>query len=287
VLSLRDAPMINHVVVSAGYFRTLGIRIVEGRDFDSHDGKDPLVTIVDEGIARRYWPHERAIGKRVRYGPPESNEPWHTIVGVVGDTRNESVRELRHHTVYLPHGEFQFGSVAYVVRTSRGLANPESALRARLAAVDKSVAISRVLTMKEVVGARLWQERFFAIVFGAFAMIALLLAMVGLYGVMAYTVSERTHEMGIRMALGASRGEIRGMILLETGRLVAIGLALGAAGAAALIPTLKSQLYEVKPADPGTMVAVGVLLAGAALLASYLPARQATSIDPMAALRQE
>ena len=223
-------------------------------------------------------------------GPLRSSGKQRTVAhdcGSGGDTRNESVRELRHHTVYLPHGEFQFGSVAYVVRTSGGLANPESALRARLAAVDKSVAISRVLTMKEVVGARLWQERFFAIVFGAFAMIALLLAMVGLYGVMAYTVSERTHEMGIRMALGASRGEIRGMILLETGRLVAIGLALGAAGAAALIPTLKSQLYEVKPADPGTMVAVGVLLAGAALLASYLPARKATSIDPMAALRQE
>lgn len=287
LLSLKDAPLINHVVVTPGYFKTLGIPIVEGRDFDEHDGKNPLITIVDAGIAHRYWPHESAIGKRVRYGPPEDNEPWHTIVGVVTETRNQMARQLGRNSVYLPEGEFQFSSMGYVVRTMPGLANPQPALRSRLAAVDPSIAMSRFLTMKQVVTNEVWQERFFAIVFAAFGILALVLAMVGLYGIMAYAVSRRTHEMGIRMALGASAGEIRRMVLMQSGRLVAIGLVLGSVGALALTPLLKSQLYEVRPGDPVTLAVVALLLMAAAMAASYLPARKATAIDPILALRDE
>ena len=287
VLSVKDAPMINHTVVTPGYFHTLDIPILEGRDFNESDGKEPKVTIVDETIARRYWPGQSAVGKRVRYGPPEWNEAWHTIVGVVGVVHNQSLRKLRNNSVYLPYGEFQYGSLAFLVRTAGGLADPEKALRARMAAIDRNVAISRVLSMKQVVTRSIWQERFFATIFGFFAVLALLLALVGLYGVMAYAVSRRTHEMGIRMALGASAGEIRGMILAQSGRLVVVGLVAGTVGAIFLTRLLTSQLYGVSAGDVKTLGAVAALLAAAALGASYVPARKATRVDPMLALREE
>jgi len=287
LLGLKDAPMINHTLVTPGYFQTLGIPILEGRDFTEGDGKNPLLTIVDEGLAKRYWPHESAVGKRVRYGPPESNEPWHTIVGVVGSARNQSLRDLQRNSVYLPLGEFEWASVAYLVRSASGLADPAKAVRARLTAMDRNVAISRVLSMKDVVTQSIWRERFFATIFGFFAVLALLLALVGLYGLMAYTVSRRTHEMGIRMALGATAGEIRGMVLAQSGRLVLAGLAAGVVAAVFLTRLLRTQLFEVSPGDPKTLGAVAALLAVAAIAASYIPARKATGVDPMTALREE
>jgi len=287
LLALKDAPLINHIVVTPGYFRTLGIPLLEGRDFDETDGKNPLVTILDAGLAHRYWPHETAVGKRVRYGPPESNEPWHTVIGVAGETRNQNLRKLGRNSVYLPLGEFAFASLAYLVRTGNGLADPANSLRTRLREIDRSVAVSRVINLENVVAQSIWQERFFSTIIAVFAALALLLAVVGLYGVMAYTVSQRTHEMGIRMALGASAGQIRRMVLLQSGRLLATGLVLGTVAAASLTRLVQSQLYGVSPTDPSTFAAVTALLAAAALLASYLPARKATKVDPMLALRQE
>jgi putative ABC transport system permease protein len=287
VLSLKDAPLINHTVVTPGYFRTLDIPILQGRDFTESDRKNPLVTVVDEDIAKRYWPGQNAIGKRVRFGPPEWNEPWHTIVGVVGVARNESLRSIHRNSVYLPYGEFEFNSIAYLVRTAGGMADPARALHARIVAVDRNVAISRVLSMHDVVTRSIWRERFFATIFGVFAVLALLLALVGLYGVMAYTVSRRTHEMGIRMALGASAGEIRRMVLAQSARLVILGLVVGILAAVFLTRLLTAQLYQVTAGDPRTLGAVAALLAAAALLASYLPAWKATRVDPMLALREE
>ncbi len=287
VLSLKDAPLINHTVVTPGYFRTLGIPILEGRDFTENDAKEPKVTIVDETIAHRYWPGQSAVGKRVRYGPPEWNEPWHTIVGVVAVAHNQSLRKLGRDSVYLPEGEFEFASMAFLVRTASGLPDPARALRARIMSLDRNIAISRVLSMKDVVTRSIWQERFFAVIFGFFAALALLLAVVGLYGVMAYAVSRRTHEMGIRMALGASAARIRAMVLRQSAGLVAVGLTVGGVAAAFLNRLLKSQLFEVSPADLKTMAAVAAILAAAALAASYVPSRRATRVDPMLALREE
>jgi putative ABC transport system permease protein len=288
LLSLKDAPMINHTVTTPGYFRTLGIPIVEGRDFEESDGKNPLVTIVDAGLARQYWPNQSAVGKRVRYGPPEWNEPWHTVIGVAGEVRSQDLKEKGRTNVYLPYGEFQWSSLSYIVRTDARLRNPGSTLRSRIVAMDRDIAVSRVLTMQEILSQSIWQERFFTILFAFFAGLALLLAIVGLYGVMAYTVSQRTHEMGIRMALGASATDLRGMVMRQSGRLVFAGLLIGGACALALTRLLLAkQLYLVSPTDPPTFFLVSVLLAGAALLASYVPARRATRVDPMMALRNE
>ena len=220
VLSLKDAPIIQHTVVTPGYFQTLGLPILEGRDFTEQDAKESLVTIVDAAIARRYWPNQSAVGKRVRYGPPADNEPWHTIVGVVDEVRNQSLRATGQPSVYLPYREFSSSTSSYLVRTRAGMADPGGAIRARMAAIDPGIAVSRVQTMEEILSRSVWKERFFATLLAFFGGLALLLAAVGLYGVMAYTVSRRTHEMGIRMAMGASSGEIRRMILRESGRLI-------------------------------------------------------------------
>jgi putative ABC transport system permease protein len=288
VLSLKDAPMIQHTVVTPGYFRTMGIPIRQGRDFNDHDAKSPLVAIIDEELARRYWPGQSAVGKRVRFGPPENNEPWHTIVGVAGVAYNNSLRELSRNGVYLPYREFNMRNLAFVVQTGGG--NPEAALRTRLRSIDRTLAVSRVITMGQVVDRTVWQERFFATLATAFGAMALVMALVGLYGVMSYTVSRRSHEMGIRMALGATGNEIRRMVLAQSGRLIGMGLALGFASALVLAeftPALGTLLYGVKPQDPATLGTVALILAATALMASFLPADRATRVDPMAALRRE
>jgi putative ABC transport system permease protein len=287
-VSLRDAPMVNHTVVTPGYFGTLGIPILAGRDFDPSDMTNFRVAIVDAGIAARYWPNQSAIGKRVRFGPPEDKEPWHVVIGVAGLVRNQELRALRRNSVYIPYqGMFDHTSLGWLVRTNPGLPAPAEALRRCLSQIDRNVAVSSVATMQHIVDDTVWQERFFATMFAFFAGLALLMALVGLYGVMAYTVSRRTHELGIRMALGASVGQIRLMVLFSSARLVGVGLAAGLAAALLLTRLLEKELYGVKSADPSTFVAVSVILSAAALLASYLPARRATRVDPMLALREE
>src|SRR5262249_49483409 len=149
-----------------------------GRDFTDHDGKSPLVAIIDEELARRYWPGESALGKRVRFGPPENNEPWHTVIAVTGVAHNNSLRELSRNGVYLPYGEFNMRGLSFVVKTGGG--NPESMLRVRLREIDRTMAVSRVMTMSDVVGRVLWQERFFATIAAAFGGMALIMALVGL-----------------------------------------------------------------------------------------------------------
>jgi putative ABC transport system permease protein len=287
LLSLRDAPLINHTVVTPGYFKTLGIPILEGRDFNRSDEADPHVTIVDAGIARHYWPNRSALGKRVRFGPPDDNEPWHTVVGVAGEVRKE-LRQPGRNSIYIPYeNTFDHSSLAWLVRSNSGVASPGEALRRRILQIDPNVAVSDITTLRKIVDESVWQERFFATLLALFAALAMVMATVGLYGVMAYTVSRRTHELGIRMALGASAREIRAMVLLQSGRLVGAGLAIGIAASVFATRLLAKQLYGVRPTDPQTFLAVAALLVAAALLASYLPARRATRVDPILALREE
>jgi putative ABC transport system permease protein len=287
LLSLREAPMINHVVATAGYFRTLGIPLVAGRDFTERDGASPLVTIVDQDLARRYWPHASPLGRRVRFGPPEANEPWHTIVGVAGTVRNQTLTAPERPSVYLPHGEIANPSVSLILRTEGDPLRLAAAVRRRLAEVDRDLAVSEVLTLEQVVGRSIWQPRFFTVLFVVFAALALVLAAVGLYGVMWYAVSRRRRELGLRAALGAEAGDLRRLVLGQALRLAVAGSALGCVLALALTRLLASQLHGVQPTDPATYIWMAALLLAVAVTASAAPARQAVRSDPMDALREE
>lgn len=289
-LGLREAPEVQHVVASPGYFRTLGIPLVAGRDFAESDGQEraALVTIVDQEIARRYWPHGSPLGKRIRFGPPEDHEPWHTIIGVAGAVRNQTLLAAARPSVYLPHGEFNMPSISLLLRTSGG--DPlllAAAVQRRIAQVDRDLAVTEVRSLEQVIGRSIWQPRFFAVLFVAFAGLALLLAAVGLYGVMSYAVSLRRRELGLRVALGAGAGDLRRLVLGQALRLSAIGLAVGGAAALVLTRALSSQLYAVRPTDPATYAAMAALLLAVAATAATLPANQAMRSDPMDALREE
>jgi putative ABC transport system permease protein len=285
-LSLQDAPMINHTVVTPGYFRTLGVPIIEGRDFTEADGCEPLVTIVDQALARQYWRGQSAIGKRVRFGPPEANEPWHTVVGVAGEVRNQTLTETGRKSVYLPYGEFLWSGLSFLMRTAGPPLHQVAAVRARVTAIDRDVAASNFLSMQQIVTRSIWQQRFFTTLFLVFAILALMLAAVGLYGVMSYAVSQRTHELGIRMALGASGGDLQRMVMRQALVLALAGVGLGGVAAMALMRVMRTQLYHVSPTDPATFAVVAVVLAATAALASYFPARHATRVDPVIALRE-
>ncbi|HEU5131542.1 MAG TPA: ABC transporter permease, partial [Pyrinomonadaceae bacterium] len=188
VLSVGQAPSIQHTVVTPDYFRTMGIPLLSGRDFNDADAKDsPNVTIIDERLAREYWPNDSPIGKRVRFGPPEDNEPWHTIVGVVGAVRHQRMQEDTRKSVYLPHLQIPVTGMALVARTTSP--NPRdvvNAMRREVAQIDRDQPVSEVATMEEVVAESIWQPRLYATLFSVFAGGALILALIGIYGVMAF-----------------------------------------------------------------------------------------------------
>nr|MBA3715530.1 ABC transporter permease [Pyrinomonadaceae bacterium] len=288
VLSVGQAPSINHCVITPNYFGAMGITLLMGRDFTDADARDAAkVTIIDERLAREYWPNESPLGKRVRFGPPEDNEPWHTIVGVAGEVKHESLNLTQRKSVYLPHAQISIGGMALAVRTR---AYPESlaaAIRDQVKELDPNQPVTAVRTMSEVISRSVWQPRLYAILFGVFAAVALLLASVGIYGVMSYTVAQRTHEIGIRMALGAGRGDVLRLVITQGMWLVLVGVGIGVLASLALTRLMQSLLFGVGATDPVTFAGVTVLLAAAALIACYVPARRATKVDPMIALRYE
>jgi putative ABC transport system permease protein len=286
VLALQNAPMINHTKISPGYFRALGIPILEGRDFNEYDYNNPRVAIVDQRLAQNYWPNGSAVGKRIRFGPPEDNEPWHTIVGVVAAVRNQQLTDSPHWDAYIPYPKNTVGD-GIVIRTSGDPTQLISAARVRVKAIDPDIALSAVFTMQQILDRASWQERFFAVLFAVFATLALLLVAVGLYGVLAYTVSLRRGELGIRMALGASPARVQAMILKQGLTLVISGLAIGSLIAAMLTHLIASQLYLVKSTDPPTFAFVAVLLSIVAVAACWLPARRAMRVEPIICLRTE
>jgi predicted permease len=287
VLPVGQAPMIQHTVVTPGYFRTMNIPLLAGRDFNDTDAKDsPDVTIIDERLAREYWPNESPIGKRIRFGPPEDNEPWHTIVGVVGSVRHQRMQEDTRKSVYLPHRKMPVGGLALMARTTSNPEDLAGAIRREVAQLDPDLPMS-VSTMDEVVAESIWQPRLYATLFGAFAGGALLLALIGIYGVMAFLVQTRTHEIGVRMALGASTRDVFKLIVGRGMKLTAVGVLIGLAGAIALTRLMHSLLFNTSATDPVTFILISLLLAVAAFLACYLPARRAAKVDPLIALRYE
>ncbi|MBV9772848.1 MAG: ABC transporter permease [Gemmatimonadetes bacterium] len=272
-------------MVSPDYFRTLGIALRRGRAFTDRDGaKAPSVVVVNETLARRYFPGTDPVGERIRLdGSDQPSE----IVGVAADVRHRALGTEAPPTVYVPFEQSALPFATLVVRTA---ADPEAfagAARRAVLAADPHQPVSRVRSMSQVLAGSVAEQRFNLLLLGAFAAAAMTLAAIGLYGVMAYSVAQRSREIGIRMALGAAPRDAVRLVVGEGIRLALAGGVLGLVAAAAATRLLASLLYRVTPGDPWTFAAVVALLGGTALLASYLPARRATRVDPMVSLRSE
>jgi putative ABC transport system permease protein len=276
--------------VSGGYFRVAGIPLLQGREFSDVDRSDSVpVAIINQAFARQFFSKETALGQRIKLGKPDSKEPWLTIVGIVGDVSRPTLFEgySQDPSVYRPLGQAPGGSLSLFVRTTGNPRAVESEVGRAVVAVDNNLPLPTVQTVNESLAWFTSEPRFRAELFGLFSVLALLLAAVGIYGVLSQRVSQRIQEIGIRVALGARRDDVLKLIIGEGLRLTLIGIAIGIAGSLALARFLSSMLYGVTSTDPLTVAAVSFLLMLVALLACYLPARRAMRLDPLIALRCE
>jgi putative ABC transport system permease protein len=283
-------PGANYRSVSPDYFRAMNIPVAQGRAFTERDNASaPLSMIVNQALARRDFQNESPVGKRISLGGTDRNgQPvWFEIVGVANDVRSLELKEEAAPEFYVSTLQDPFAGMSLVIRTTVEPAGVLAAVRHSVLEVDKSAPVSEVKTMEHIVDDAVMQPRFNLVLLGFFGGIALLLSAAGIYGVTAYGVTQRTHELGIRLALGAQVGDVLKMILGQGMLLVALGLGIGLAGSFALTRLLKNLLFGVSATDPMTFVAITVVLGLVALLACYVPARRATKVDPMEALRYE
>ena len=287
----------NYIAITSGYFSTLKTPMTQGRDFEDRDlAAAPFVVIINQTMAKRYWPNESAIGKQIRldYVP---DEPLREIVGVVADIRMSQQQRQINPTIYVPYlqqtprwmgaGYAARAGMYFVLRTRGNPMALEASVRQATAEVDPNRPVANVRTVEQYLTQQVQYVRLYVLLLGIFGAIAAVLAAIGIYGVMAYSVAERTREIGIRMALGASSGDIFRMVVLHASILLAVGLTLGLAGSFALTRYLGSALYEVKATDPSTFVAVSFMLALVAVVACLIPTRRAVSVNPTVALRYE
>jgi putative ABC transport system permease protein len=278
----------DYVAVSTGYFHTMGIPLVSGRFFDDRDVmKSPNVTIISQALARLYFPNEHPIGKQLSFGfPPEPGVP-RQIVGIVSDIRDVSLGDNPGPMVYVPFAQNLFPGGVIVVNSPLSVSSVASTLRHSVAKIDKEMPVIELASMPEILTSSLAQPRFRTFLLAVFAGMALLLAAIGIFGVISYSAACRTHEIGIRVALGASRRAILQLISYETLVLASTGLVVGGASAIAVSRVMGHWLFGVSATDPVTLLCVAFALAAVAALAAYIPARRAMSIDPMVALRDE
>ena len=280
-----------HASATPTYFSAMGIRLLAGRLFDAGDTRDkPQVTIVNETLARRYFrqlANDAVVGKRVAFGRPQDNSPWVTIVGVVADEKQDGMDRPAEPTEYSSLGQRMQNPLTFVVRTTVDTDAAFGGARAQVRAVDKDLALTQIATLQNVVDNSLADATFRTTLLSAFAGIALLLAALGIYGVLAYFVSQRSREIGIRLALGARPETLFRMVVWQGMRPVAIGAALGLAGAVAVTTLMQSLLFSVTPVDPWAYVVATAALAAIALAACAMPALRATRVDPLVALRDE
>ncbi|HZH32238.1 MAG TPA: ABC transporter permease [Pyrinomonadaceae bacterium] len=276
---------LNTNVVSANYFKTLGIPLLQGRDFGAADTANaPGVVIINEEFARRYFPGASPLGKRVR---TDSEGPYSEIIGVAKNAKYRGLREEPLPFFYTPLAQSSMSSMALFVRTDGDPLAVLPSVRAELKNLNKNLTLFQINTFSAHLASALSADRMIAVLLGVFGVAALLLAAVGLYGVMSYAVARRTHEIGVRMALGAQRGDIIKLVLWQGMALLLVGSVVGLAAAFALTRLISSLLFGVSATDPVTFVGITLLLGGVAMLACYLPARRATKVDPMVALRYE
>jgi putative ABC transport system permease protein len=280
-----EAPAADFRDVSPSYFATMGIPLLQGRTFTDHDNADgPRAAIVDVTLARRFFPNQDPVGKHLQFA--EVSRPWE-IVGVVGAVHDTGFDQQPRPTIYFPYLQTGDQTMSLVVRTDWQPAAILPSIKSAIQAVDKDQPVFNVKTMDVIVSGVVSAQRLAFILLGIFAFLALALATVGIYGVTSYSVSQRTHEIGIRMALGARESDVLRLVVGHGLTLGVGGVGLGVAGALILTRFLASMLYGIRPTDPMTYLGVSVLLAGVAILASYIPARRAAKIDPMEALRYE
>jgi putative ABC transport system permease protein len=265
------------------------IPLMRGRYFDDRDTADSVnVVILDETMARKYWPDEDPLHKRITLDNDEKGQPrYREIVGIVSHVRHRGLEGESRTQYYLPHTQTANPNMFFAIRTQGEPTTLAGAARGVIRGLDQDLPLFRVTAMEQIVAESLAQRRFALTLFGIFAAVALALAAVGLYGVLSYSVTQRTHEIGLRMALGAQGGDVVRMVLRQGMLLALMGVALGIAGAFLLLRLMERLLYGVTPRDPLTFAAIAGLLTLIALLACFIPARRATKVDPLIALRCE
>jgi predicted permease len=283
----EQGPISDIALTDTDYFRTLEVPLISGRTFsDSDTNKTQQVVVIDQTLARRYWPGESPLGQHLKLGQ-NPQAPWVTIVGVVGDIKSDGFDAPSVPHIYMPLRQAAPFNAVVFLRNKSDVASLGEAVRREVESVDPNVPVHSISSLDQIIARSIADRRFALELLGVFATVALLLAAVGIYGVMSYSVSQRSQEIGIRVALGAQRMHILHMAIGEGMRLVAIGLPIGLIGAAALTRFVRTMLFDVSPFDPTTFAAISATLAGVAFLACYVPARRATRVNPLVALRDE
>jgi putative ABC transport system permease protein len=292
-----DTPQTRWRAISHDYLRTMGIALRRGRYFTGQDHENaPGVALINETMARRFWPDEDPLGKRIKLGGPQRPYPWMEIVGIVGGVKHDGLDAPVGPEMYMPYAQTPFSQMPaglrfppmfLAARSGLDHASLAAAMRAEIKALDKDLPVINIRTLDQLLADSISQHRFYLTLLAFFAAVALILAAVGLYGVVSYTVRQRTHEIGVRMAFGARAVDVLRLIIRYAMKLTLIGALIGLAGALALTRLMKTLLFEVSATDPLTFAGVSALLAAVALLACYVPARRATKVDPLVALRVE
>jgi putative ABC transport system permease protein len=285
-----NRPRAGYTWVEPGYFSTVGIPLIKARDFTAADDLTTApVVIINQTFARRFFPSQDPIGKRIKAGISNGYKasPMREVVGVVGDVRQYGLASAPGPAVYVPVAQSPLGSMNFVVRTAVDPLTMVGTIRQEMGEIDKNLPFYGVKTFNQYLGEGFAQPRFLSLLLGLFAALALALAAIGLYGLVSYSASQRTHEIGIRIALGADRRDVLRLVVGQGLRLTLMGVVIGTVGALGLTRFLSSLLYGVKPTDLPTFLAVTLILIAVALVASYIPARRATKVDPIVALRYE
>jgi putative ABC transport system permease protein len=300
--SLDNVPIVRFQLSTPGYLPAIVARLRQGRFFSPLDSQTAAgVAIINETLARQFFPNEDPVGKSVWMRPPlalvppqlrkaDTLPPWRTIVGVIADMKDQAINRPVFPTVFAPYAQYRnegWGETIFAVRTTGDPLAATGMIRDQIHSLLPNQPISEVASMEQLLARSLSRARFSMLLLTIFAALALVLATVGIYGVMAYAVAQRTREIGVRLALGAQPRDVLSMVLVGGGKLAAVGLVIGLVGSLGVSYLLRSQLYGVSSSDPATYVVVAALLGLVALAACYLPARRATRVDPLIALRYE